>query len=111
MSSLDLFKDLIKLFDDFPELKEEILSQNKTFQFNVSDGAPFYVEASGTELIVGEGKKEPVAATISATDQALVDIFTGKLNGVQAFMSGKLKISGDIFSVQKLSTMVLKARR
>jgi putative sterol carrier protein len=111
MTSIDLLKNVVKMIDGLPELKKEIVSMNKTFQFNVSDGSPFFVQADQGEIKVVEGTKQPASATITATDQVLTDVFSGKLDGVQAFMQGKLKISGDIFSVQKLSSSILKARK
>lgn len=111
MSSFDLLKDTIKSLEAKPDLKKEILSFNKTFQFNVSDGDPFYVEINNNGINVSQGKKESPSATITASDQTLTDVFTGQLDGVKAFMQGKLKISGDIFSVQKLSSTIMKARK
>ncbi len=111
MSSIEILKNLVKSLDGLPDLKKEIVAINKTFQFNVSDGAPFYVHAGEGEVSVTEGSKQPASATITASEQVLTDLFDGKLDGVQAFMQGKLKISGDIFSVQKLSSSILKARK
>lgn len=111
MTSLDLLKETVRLLNSKPEIMKEVLAMNKVFQFKVSDGKPFYIEAVGNELKVEEGSKQPVAATLSASDQLLTDIFSGKIDGAQAFMQGRLKISGDIFSVQKLSTSFLKARQ
>lgn len=111
MSSFDLLRDTINSLENKPDLKKEILSFNKTFQFNVSDGNPFYVEINSSGIKVSEGKKDSPSATITATDQILNDVFTGQLDGVKAFMQGKLKISGDIFSVQKLSSTIMKARK
>jgi|YelNatPaOPRAMG01_1025707.scaffolds.fasta_scaffold02109_4 putative sterol carrier protein len=111
MTSFDLFKEAVKLLDSKPDLKKQILAYNKTFQFNILNGSAFYVEARGDELRVELGEKQPANATITASDQVLEDIFSGKLDGVQAFMQGKLKIAGDIFSVQKLSSDIMKARK
>ncbi len=106
-----MLMNVAKSLDGLPDLKKEIASINKTFQFNVSDGAPFYVRAGEGAVTVTEGTTQPAAATITASEQVLTDLFSGKLDGVQAFMQGKLKISGDIFSVQKLSSSILKARK
>ncbi len=111
MSSIDLLKNLVKSLEALPDLKKEIVAINKTFQFNVSDGSPFYVQAGEGEIKIVEGTLQPVSATITSTEQVLTDLFSGKLNGVQAFMQGKLKISGDIFAVQKLSNDIMKARK
>lgn len=40
--------------------------------------------------------------TLTANSQDLLDIFSGKLDGVKAFMSGKLKLLGDIGLAMKL---------
>ncbi|MDA8054654.1 MAG: SCP2 sterol-binding domain-containing protein [Thermoplasmatales archaeon] len=111
MTSIELLRGVVKSLDGLPDLKKEVVSINKTFQFNVSDGSPFYVSAGEGQVMIEEGTKQPVSATIAASEQVLTDLFTGKLDGVQAFMQGKLKISGDIFSVQKLSSSILKARK
>ncbi len=111
MSSIDLLKNVVKSLDSLPDLKKEVMAINKTFQFNVSDGTPFYVTIGDGQVAVENGTKQPASATITASEQVLTDLFTGKLDGVQAFMQGKLKISGDIFSVQKLSSTILKARK
>lgn len=106
-----MLKNLVKSLDTLPDLKKEIVGINKTFQFNVSDGSPFYVQAGEGEVKIVEGTIQSVSATITSTEQVLNDLFSGKLNGVQAFMQGKLKISGDIFAVQKLSNDIMKARK
>ena len=110
MNSLDLLKETVNLINSKPEIKKEVVALNKVFQFKVRDGSPFFIDAIGNELKVGEGSKQPVAATLSASDQLLTDVFSGKIDGAQAFMQGKLKVSGDLFTVQKLSTLFLKAR-
>ena len=40
--------------------------------------------------------------TMTMTAQDYVDMITGKLNGQMAFMSGKLKIAGDMGLAMKL---------
>lgn len=111
MTFYDLFLDTVRLLDGKPDIKKIIVSSNKTFQFNILDGQHFYVEANGQDLKVTQGDMESPSATISASDQNLQDIFSGRLNGIAAFMQGKLKISGDVLSVQKLSTDILNARK
>lgn len=111
MTSIELLRNVVGMLDGFPDVKKEIVSMNKSFQFNVSDGSPFYIQIVDGNVNLVEGTFQSPSATISATDQVMTDIFSGKLDGVQAFMQGKLKISGDIFSVQKLSSTIQKARK
>jgi putative sterol carrier protein len=48
--------------------------------------------------------------TIHISDQDLVELFSGKLEPQMAFMTGKIKIEGDIMLAQKLETLVASPR-
>ena len=67
MSSIDLLKNVVKSLDSLPDLKKEVLAINKTFQFNVSDGTPFYVTIGDGQVAVENGTKQPASATITAS--------------------------------------------
>jgi len=57
------------------------------------------------ELMFNKGATPKTTLKAKATDYA--DIQSGKLNGQQAFMSGKLKISGDMGFAMKIGTMMM----
>ncbi len=57
------------------------------------------------ELMFNKGAAPQTTLKAKATDYA--DIQSGKLNGQQAFMSGKLKISGDMGFAMKIGTMMM----
>ena len=48
----------------------------------------------------GAAKEATVALTLAAPD--FLRLITGKLNGVNAFMSGKLKLKGDMMLAQTM---------
>ena len=48
---------------------------------------------------------------ISITDQDYVDLASGKLNGQKAFMSGKLKVKGNMMLATKLETVLKSAQK
>jgi len=56
----------------------------------------------------GEGDRPDV--TITMADADFVAMSEGKLDGMQAFMSGKLKISGNMMLAQKLGPILESAR-
>merc|ERR1712087_146661 len=56
----------------------------------------------------GEGEKPDV--TLTLVDADFVAMAEGKLDGMQAFMGGKLKISGNMMLAQKLATILESAR-
>ena len=111
MTSKDDLAAIVEKAKNATKALEDVSSWTKTFQFDVTDGDPYYVEIDKGAVALKEGKSDSPTATISATDSLLSDLFTEKVNAVQAFMGGKLKVSGDVFSVQKLTSIISKVRK
>lgn len=111
MTSKDDLAAIVEHAKSYPEVTKELSSWSKVFQFNVSDESPYYVSIEKGSISLEDGTSSSPAATISATGNVLSELFSGKLNAVQAFMGGKLKVSGDIFSAQKLTSIINKARK
>jgi putative sterol carrier protein len=80
---------------------------NSTIQFNLSgdNGGQWYVTIKDGKAEVHEGTAPSANMTMSMSAQDYVDMTTGKLNGQMAFMSGKLKISGDMGLAMKMQTL------
>jgi putative sterol carrier protein len=64
----------------------------ETYQLDVADGT--------CTVSKGANKDATVALTLAAPD--FLRLITGKLNGVNAFMSGKLKLKGDMMLAQTM---------
>ena len=80
---------------------------NSTIQFNLSgdNGGQWYVTVKDGAATVSEGTAPSANMTMSMAANDYVDMTTGKLNGQMAFMSGKLKISGDMGLAMKMQTL------
>ena len=80
---------------------------NATIQFNLSgdDGGQWYVALKDGTCQVQEGTASSANMTLSMSAQDYVDMIMGKLNGQMAFMSGKLKISGDMGLAMKMQSL------
>ncbi len=80
---------------------------NSTIQFNLSgdDGGQWYVALKDGTGQVQEGTASSPNMTLSMSAQDYVDMIMGKLNGQMAFMSGKLKISGDMGLAMKMQSL------
>merc|ERR1712157_388115 len=81
---------------------EEMVKQIKAvFAFKVQGGENWIVDLKNDKGKVskGEGKAD---CTIQIADDDLVAMASGKLDGMQAFMSGKMKIQGNMMLAQKL---------
>ncbi len=111
MGSFDIINEIVEKAKAIENLDKELSGFNKTFQIKPSDASPFYVSINNGTINLNQGETEGASATVMATDQMLVDIFTGQTDAVKAFMQGQLKVSGDIFSAQKLTSIMSKLRK
>ena len=79
---------------------------NSTYKFVVSGdgGGTWLVDltVAGGKITAADGE---AACTITIADTDLVDVVNGKLNGQMAFMSGKLKVAGDMGLAMKLTAL------
>ena len=56
-------------------------------------------------ISVNEGAHDSPSITITVAAQDWLDITNGKLDGQMAFMSGKLKVKGDMSLAMKMKTL------
>src|SRR5262245_25158163 len=82
-----------------------------TIQFNLSgdNGGQWYVAIKDGKVDVRNGPAPSANMTMSMSAQDYVDMIMGKLNGQMAFMSGKLKISGDMGLAMKMQNLFQRA--
>ena len=77
------------------------------FDLSGDGGGQYYVDIANGQLNVNQGAP---AATPKATVKMTADDFaamsSGSLNPMMAFMSGKIKVDGDLNSVMKFQSLV-----
>jgi putative sterol carrier protein len=78
--------------------KEAAKGLNAVYQFDLSGdgGGKWHVIIKDENCEVKEGPAASPSITISMTAQDYLDMISGKLNGQMAFMTGKLRIAGDM---------------
>jgi putative sterol carrier protein len=77
--------------------------QEATVQYEISapDGGHDYaMRIAQGQCQVQRGRADSPRVTIRAELADLLRLLTGKVNGMQLFMTGKLKVSGDLFFAQ-----------
>jgi putative sterol carrier protein len=72
-----------------------------TIQFNTSK--PAYASIKNGTCSITEGTASSPDVTLTIGDQDLIDLLKGDLNGMTAFMTGKLQIDGDLMLAQKIA--------
>ena len=85
----------------------KIAGMNATYQFDISgdQGGTWHVKLADGAASVNDGPAENPSITLNATDQNWLDIVSGKLSGQTAFLTGKLKIKGDMGLAMKLQNV------
>ncbi len=75
------------------------------FKFTGAEPGDWYATIKDGKVDVQQGVHENPKMTLTADSGDYVKIFTGELDGMQAFMQGKLKLAGDLNLAMKLTQM------
>lgn len=97
MTAIEVLKLLPSVFR-----KEAVGDTSIVLQYAIT--TPAYVTIANGTCTVTEGKAEKPTVTLTMTDDTLIKTMTGRLNPVMAYMSGKLRASGDLLASQKVSS-------
>lgn len=81
---------------------------NAVYQFNISgpNGGAWAVDCTAPGGAVTAGQVPSAKCTVHCSDQDFLNIVNGKLNPQMAFMSGKLRIQGDMGLAMKLQQIL-----
>ena len=95
-----------EFFASLPERVDasKIAGMQNTFVFDVQDVGQWTVSVDDGTVSVTEGVGE-ADCTISASEETLVKIAKGEANPTTAYMTGKLKIQGDMGAALKLQKL------
>ena len=91
------------------QAKPDLIAKiNSVYQFNISGpgGGSWSVDCTQPGGRIQPGTATSARCTVAATDQDFLAIVNGKLNAQMAFMSGKLKIQGDMGLAMKLQQIL-----
>ena len=98
----DIFAKIPENFD--PEKAKDI---NMVLGFDLSgdNGGNWSIKIADGAIDVNESPAESPNATISMDGDDYVKMMSGDLNPMMAFMSGKIKVDGDLNSVMKMQSL------
>jgi putative sterol carrier protein len=96
-----------ELMDRMPRafLPEKAGDLDKVIQYHLTgeEGGDWIITIQDGQCTVAEGIAEKPDMTLTADAQDYKDVILGKLNGMQAFMTGKIKLAGDLNLAMKLT--------
>lgn len=84
---------------------EKIAGMNCVYRFRVAGSAWSVKFAEGTAS-VDEGEADSADCTVTMAESDFLDLISGKLNGQMAFLTGKLKVAGDMGLALKLGAFL-----
>ena len=101
ISVQELVKNHEKAFK--PEVAEGV---EAVIQYHLTgdEGGDWIINIKDGKCTVDEGTAENPTMTLTADAHDFKDVLTGKADGMQYFMQGKLKLSGDLNLAMKLTT-------
>ena len=90
---------------DKPETSKAV---NAVYEFNITgdNGGVWTVDLTKEPGVVSAGSSGVAKCTVTASSSDFQNIVTGKTNPQMAFMSGKLKIKGDMGLAMKLQKVI-----
>ena len=100
---------LDRIFQGMQErfVPEKAKGINAEIQWVVTDEGkehPYTLRVANDSAAVEKGRAASARVTLTATLVPFLRLISGQENGVQLFMSGKLKVSGDLMFSQQVQT-------
>ncbi len=99
--------------ESFEELKtrispDKVKGMNAIYQWDVTGdgGGKWYVKLSDGAVDIQPGESDSPSITLTISSENYLDLVGGKLNGQMAFLTGKLKIQGDMTLAMKLQSLL-----
>lgn len=89
---------------------DKLAGVEMTVQLRLSGqgGGDWYVEIHNGESKLVQGLTDAAGLTIESSLEDFKDLVDGRLDGAQAFMSGRLKVQGNILLMLKLASIMGK---
>ncbi len=98
--------DVREFFDTLPSRVDEsrVAGMNNSYVFDVDGVGQWKVDVNDGKVDVAEGGGD-ADATISASEETFQKIVSGEQNATSAYMTGKLKVKGDMGAAMKLQKL------
>lgn len=73
------------------------------FQFDLDDADNYNIEVNDGACKLAAGEHDDATVTLAMDLETLKDVMSGELDGMAAFMQGKIRADGDIMLATKLT--------
>jgi putative sterol carrier protein len=96
-----------EFFDNLPSQADasKTAGMTNSYLFDIEGAGKWRVDVNDGSITVTEDGDENVDATIAANEDTFAAIAAGEQNATSAYMTGKLKIRGDMGAAMKLQKL------
>ena len=103
------FTSVKEIFSGMPGVfnRDAAAGLDAVFQYNIegADGGDWYVVVKNQTCTVFEGVHANPTVSLRLADKDWIAMCNGELDGMSAFMGGKLKIAGNIMLAQRITSL------
>ena len=99
-SAREFFEGLESRVDE-----SRIAGMNNSYLFDIEGAGQWTVVVDDGKVKVTEGSSGDVDCTITSSEENFERIVAGELNPTSAYMTGKLKVKGDMGAAMKLQKL------
>ena len=98
----------VKVPENLKTKAEKLTSINAIYEFNLTgpNGGVWSLDLITPGGVVSEGSTGKANCTITMEDENFSKLVTGQLNAQMAFMTGKLKVAGNMGLALKLTSVI-----
>lgn len=82
-----------------------------TFQFVLEDEQDFYISIAEMQCTIESGEHPDPNVTLIMDSETMVDVITGQIDGMSAFMTGRLRAEGNVMLATKLSKLFSREKQ
>jgi putative sterol carrier protein len=100
--------ELDSFFAELPKhaAERDLTGVRASYAFVVDGGKAWTVRIAEQEVTVSDGTDADADCTISASEETFVSLLDHTRGVMSAYMSGKLKISGDLATAMQLNKLI-----
>ncbi|MEX0623819.1 SCP2 sterol-binding domain-containing protein [Saccharospirillum sp.] len=99
-STADMFNNIESQFN-----ADAASGLDVVFQFNIDDSDTYHLIVKNKQCKLVSGEHQDPSVTLIMNEETLKEIASGDLNGMQAFMAGRLRTEGDMMLATRLSDL------
>ena len=91
---------------NYPSIKDKLSSTDLVFVLKLTDAGSYVITLNNVTMNIEPGTHPKPLATMTTSTVNLMAILDGQLDGIKAFLQGKMQVQGDVFKTQILNSLI-----